>query len=181
MLKKILIALLAVIAIFLIVVALQPSEFHVERTATMAAPAATVFDQVNDFHKWDAWSPWAKLDTNAKIAFEGPPSGAGTIMTWAGNNQVGEGKMTLTESKPGELVKINVDFVRPFEGSSTSQFAFKPDGDQTAVAWTMESHHNFLAKAMCLVFNGKKMMQGEMDKGLANMKSVVEGTSKPNA
>ena len=175
MLKKILIALLAVIAIFLVVVALQ-SEFHVERTATMAAPPATVFDQVNDFHKWDAWSPWAKLDPNAKITFEGPPSGTGTIMTWAGNNEVGEGKMTLTESRPNELVKINVDIVKPMEG--TSEFAFKPEGDQTAVTWSMSGHHNFIAKAMCLVMNGKKMMAGIMDKGLANMKSVVEEASK---
>jgi uncharacterized protein YndB with AHSA1/START domain len=178
MLKKILIALLAVIAIFLIVVALQPSEFHVERTATMAAPPATVFDQVNDFHKWDAWSPWAKLDPNAKITFEGPPSGTGTIMTWAGNNEVGEGKMTLTESRPNELVKINVDIVKPMEGSRTTEFAFKPEGDQTSVTWSMSGHHNFLGKAMCLVMNGKKMMSDIMDKGLANMKSVVEGASK---
>jgi uncharacterized protein YndB with AHSA1/START domain len=178
MLKKILIALLAIVAIFLIVVALQPSEFHVERTATMAAPPATVFDQVNDFHKWEAWSPWAKLDPNAKITFEGPPSGNGTIMTWAGNNQVGEGKMTLTDSRPNELVKINVDIVKPMEGSSTTEFAFKPDGDQTPVTWSMTGHHNFLAKAMCLVMNGKKMMAGIMDKGLASMKSVVEGASK---
>ena len=178
MLKKILIALAAIIAIFLIVVALQPAEFHVERTAAMAAPAATVFDQVNDFHKWDAWSPWAKLDPNAKITFEGPPSGTGTIMTWAGNNQVGEGKMTLTESKPNELVKINVDIVKPMEGSSATEFAFKPEGDQIAVTWSMSGHHNFLGKAMCLVMNGKKMMSDIMDKGLANMKSVVEGASK---
>src|SRR5215210_64080 len=75
MLKKILIVLAAIIAIFLIVVALQPSEFKVERSATISAPPAAVFDQVNDFHKWEAWSPWAKLDPNAKIAFEGPPSG----------------------------------------------------------------------------------------------------------
>ena len=73
MLKKILIVLVTIIALFLIVVALQPSEFSVERTATMAAPPATVFEQVNDFHKWEAWSPWAKLDPDAKIAFEGPP------------------------------------------------------------------------------------------------------------
>ena len=72
MLKKILIALAAIIAVFLIVVALQPSEFHVERTATITAPPATVFDQVNDFHKWDAWSPWAKLDPNAKIDVRRP-------------------------------------------------------------------------------------------------------------
>jgi uncharacterized protein YndB with AHSA1/START domain len=178
MLKKTLIALAAIIAIFLIVVALQPSEFHVERTATITAPPATVFDQVNDFHKWDAWSPWAKLDPNAKITFEGPPSGTGTIMTWAGNNQVGEGKMTLTESRPNELVKINVDIVKPMEGSSTSEFALKPEGDQTAVTWSMSGHQNFIAKAMCLVMNGKKMMPDIMDKGLTNMKSVAEGASK---
>jgi uncharacterized protein YndB with AHSA1/START domain len=178
MLKKILIALLALVAIFLIFVALQPSEFHVERTANMAAPPATVFDQVNDLHKWEAWSPWAKLDPNAKITFEGPPSGTGTIMTWAGNNKVGEGKMTLAESRPNELVKINVDIVKPMEGSSTTEFAFKPEGDQTAVTWSMSGHRNFIAKAMCLVMNGKKMMSDIMDKGLANMKSVVEGASK---
>jgi uncharacterized protein YndB with AHSA1/START domain len=178
MLKKILIALLALVAIFLIFVALQPSEFHVERTANMAAPPATVFDQVNDLHKWEAWSPWAKLDPNAKITFEGPPSGTGTIMTWAGNNEVGEGKMTLAESRPNELVKINVDIVKPMEGSSTTEFAFKPEGDQAAVTWSMSGHHNFIAKAMCLVMNGKKMMSDMMDKGLANMKSMVEGASK---
>jgi uncharacterized protein YndB with AHSA1/START domain len=178
MLKKILIALLALVAIFLIFVALQPSEFHVERTANMAAPRAMVFDQVNDLHKWEAWSPWAKLDPKAKITFEGPPSGTGTIMTWAGNNEVGEGKMTLAESRPNELVKINVDIVKPMEGSSTTEFAFKPEGDQTAVTWSMSGHHNFIAKAMCLVMNGKKMMSDMMDKGLANMKSMVEGASK---
>ena len=152
-----------------------------ERTATMSAPAAVVFDQVNDFHKWEAWSPWAKLDPNAKVAFEGPPSGTGTVMTWSGNSEVGEGKMTLTESKPDELVKINVDMVKPFAGSSSSQFTFKPEGDQTAVTWSMEAHHNFLAKAMCLVFNGRKMMAEAMDKGLASLKTVAEGAGKPSA
>jgi hypothetical protein len=121
MFKKILIALLAVIAIFLIVVALQPSEFQVERTATMAATPAAVFDQVNDFHEWEAWSPWAKLDPNAKITFEATPSGAGTIMTWDGNNKVGQGKMTLTESQPNDKVKIRVDFVKPMEGSNATR------------------------------------------------------------
>jgi Polyketide cyclase / dehydrase and lipid transport len=92
MLKKILIALAAIVAIFLIVVALQPSEFKVERSATIAAQPAAVFDQVNDFHKWEAWSPWAKLDPNAKVAFEGPPSGTGTIMTWTALTKSAKGR-----------------------------------------------------------------------------------------
>ena len=141
-----------------------------------------MFDQVNDFHKWEAWSPWAKLDPNAKVAFEGPPSGTGTIMTWDGNDKVGQGKMTLTESKPNELVKINVEFVKPFEGSV--RLAIRLQARRRSDRGDLDhgpSHHNFLEKAMCLVFNGRKMMAGDMDKGLAQMKTVVEGSSKPSA
>ena len=174
MLRWILIGLAAVVAGFLVVVALQPSEFHVERTAKVAAPAPEVFEQVNDFHKWEAWSPWAKLDPDAKMTFEGPPSGTGTIMAWSGNEKVGEGKMTLTESRPNEFVKVKVEMVKPMEGSSTSEFAFKPDGDQTSVTWSMSAHHNFLQKAMCLIMNGKKMMTEAMEEGLGNMSSALK-------
>jgi len=176
MLKKVLIALAAIIAIFVVVVALQPSEFQLARSTTIAAPQADVFAQVNDFHKWEAWSPWAKLDPQAKIAFEGPPEGEGTIMTWSGNSEVGEGKMTLTESRPYELIKTRVDMVKPFAGSSTSEFTFKPEGEGTAVTWSVAAHHNFMQKALCLIFGGKRMMSDLMDKGLAQMKSVVEST-----
>jgi uncharacterized protein YndB with AHSA1/START domain len=179
MLKKILIALAAIVLIFVVVVALQPSEFQMDRSATIAAPQADVFAQVNDFHKWDAWSPWAKLDPQAKVTFEGPPEGEGTVMTWSGNSEVGEGKMTLTESRPNELVKTRVDMVKPFEGTSTSEFTFKPEGDKTAVTWSVAAHHNFIEKALCLVMGGKTMMSDLMEKGLAQMKSVVE--SRPSA
>jgi len=174
MLKRILIALAAIVLIFLVVVAMQPSDFRVERTTTIAAPQAEVFAHVNDLHKWEAWSPWAKLDPAAKVAFEGPEAGQGAVMTWAGNDKVGEGKMTLVESRPSDLVKINVDFVKPFEGSVTSEFTFKPEGERTAATWAMSGHHNFFEKAMCLVMNGTKMIGDDMDKGLAQLKSVAE-------
>ncbi len=174
MLKKILIALVVIVAAFLVVVAMQPSEFRVERTTTIAAPPEAVFPHVNDLHKWDAWSPWAKLDPNAKVGFDGPDAGEGAAMDWAGNKEVGAGKMTITESKPNELIKFRIDFTEPFAGTSTSSFAFKPEGDKTAVAWSMEAHHTFLEKAICLVMNGKGMVEGQLDEGLAKLKSVVE-------
>lgn len=177
MLRKILIGLAVLVALFIVVVAMQPSEFQVARTATIAAPQAEVFAQVNDLRKWDAWSPWAKLDPDAKINFEGPEAGQGAAMSWAGNDKVGEGKMTIVESKPDEAVKLKVDFVRPFEGTSNSNFAFKPEGDGTSVTWAMSAHHNFLEKAFCLVMNGKKMIGGDMEKGLAQLKSLAEQKS----
>jgi uncharacterized protein YndB with AHSA1/START domain len=174
MLKKILLVLAALVLIFVVVVAMQPSEFQMERSTTVTAPPADVFAQVNDFRKMNAWSPWKDLDPNAKFGFDGPPEGQGMIMTWSGNSQVGEGKMTLTESKPNELVKIKVEMIKPMEGSSTAEFTFKPEGDKTAVTWSTAAHHNFVQKAMCLIMNGKKMMSEMMDKGLAQLKTAAE-------
>jgi uncharacterized protein YndB with AHSA1/START domain len=174
MLKKILIALAVIIAAFLVIVAIQPSEFRVERTTSVAAPADAVFAQVNDLHKWDAWSPWAKLDPAAKITFDGSEAGQGAAMGWSGNEKVGEGKMTIVESHPNDDIKIKVDFTKPFEGSIGSDFAFKPDGDKTTVTWAMTGHRSFVQKAFCLVMNGDKMLAGDIEKGLAQLKSVVE-------
>ena len=144
----------------------------------MAAPPAIVFEQVNDLHKWQAWSPWAKLDPAAKSIFEGPPTGTGASMSWAGNKQVGEGRMTLTESHPSDLVKIKVEFVKPFEGTNTTEFKFKPQGAQTAVTWSMAGRNNFVAKALCLFMNMDRMIGRDMENGLAQLKSVTEAAIK---
>lgn len=174
MLKKILLGLVAIIAVFAIYVALQPADYRVTRSTTVAAPATAVFEQVNDFHKWEAWSPWAKLDPNAKATFEGPESGKGAVFKWSGNHEVGEGAMTVTESRPGELVRINLDFVKPMAGTSTAEFTFKPQGDQTTVTWSMFGQNNFISRAICTVMNQDKMVGGYFEKGLANLKAVVE-------
>jgi uncharacterized protein YndB with AHSA1/START domain len=174
MLKKILIALVLILAALLVVVAMQPSEFRVERTTTIAAAADAVFAQVNDLHKWDAWSPWAKLDPAAKITFDGPEAGQGASMAWSGNDEVGEGKMTIVESHPNDDIKLKVDFTKPFEGSINSDFGFKANADKTDVSWAMTGHRTLVQKAICLVMNGDKMMGGDLEKGLAQLKSVAE-------
>src|SRR5882672_7787264 len=160
-----------VVAVVAILDAFQPSEFRIARTATIAAPAATVFAQVNDFHKWEAWSPWAKLDPAARNTFEGAAAGTGAVFAWAGNSKVGEGRMTITESRPNELVRIKLEFVKPFAATNTAEFTFKPEGERTAVTWSMFGHNNFVGKAVCLVMNMDKTVGGEFDKGLASMKS----------
>src|SRR4026207_1583011 len=114
--KKLLIGLGVVaglVALFAIVVAAQPSECRSPRTATISAPPEAVFAQVNDFHNWEAWSPWAKLDPNAKNSFDGPTSGAGAGFGWSGNDKVGEGHQTIIESRPNELIRIRLDFEKP--------------------------------------------------------------------
>jgi hypothetical protein len=178
MLPTILIVLGAIIVVIVAIVAMQPSEFRVTRTATISAPASAVFTQVNDFHNWEAWSPWAKLDPAAHTTFEGAPAGTGAGFTWAGNKQVGAGRMTITESRPSDLVRIKLEFMRPFKANNTAEFTFKPDGQQTIITWTMTGHNNFMGKAFCLFVNMDKMIGADFDKGLASMKSVSESAPR---
>ena len=176
MLKKILIG---IVVVFLIIVATRPADFRVTRSTTISAPAPAVFAQVNGLKKWEAWSPWAKIDPNMKQTYEGPASGVGAISRWAGNNEVGEGHMTITESRPNELVRFNLEFFKPMAGTSTAEFTFKPEGNQTTVTWSMAGKNNFIAKAMCMFMNMDKMVGGQFEQGLAAMKSIVEAAPKP--
>ena len=178
MLIKILIAVAVIVVVFIVVVAMQPSVFRVARSATMSAPAPAVFAQVNDFHKWEAWNPWGKIDPAMKQTYEGAPAGIGAIYTGVGNKNVGEGRMTLTESRPSDLIRIKLEFFKPFAGTNIAEFTFKPEGNQTAVTWSMTGKNNFMAKAIHLFMNMDKMIGGQFETGLAQMKSIVEAALK---
>ena len=167
-----------ILGAFAIIVALQPSEFVVTRSATMNAPPEEVFAQVNDFHAWQNWSPWAKLDPNAKATFEGPESGEGAIFRWAGNDEVGEGNMQITQSTPNERIVMALEFLKPFPASNITEFTFKPEGDGTTVTWTMSGHNNFIGRAICLFMDMDEMVGGQFEQGLANIRAIVEAEPK---
>jgi uncharacterized protein YndB with AHSA1/START domain len=177
-LGTVLCGLVGLVVVLVIVITLQPADYRVVRSATISAPPQAVFAQVNDFHKWEAWSPWAKLDPAAKNTFEGAPAGTGAVFKWSGNDKIGEGHMAILESRPGELVRIQLDFIRPFEAGCTTEFQFKPEGDQTAVTWTMSGKNNLIGKAFCLVMNMDKTVGGDFERGLAQMKAAAEAAAK---
>lgn len=178
MLKYILIGIVVIVVVLAVIVSMQPAEFRVARSATMSAPAPTVFAQVNDLHKWEAWNPWQKKDPAMKLTFAGPPAGPGASYSWAGNNEVGEGRLTITESRPSDVVRIKLEFMKPFAATNTAEFTFKQEGDKTAVTWSMEGTNNFFAKALHLVMNMDKMVGGEFEKGLVDMKAAAEAAPK---
>ncbi len=178
MLKNILITVAIIISVLAVVVALQPAEFRVARSAIMSAPAQVVYAQVEDLRKWEAWNPWQKIDPAMKLTFAGPATGPGASYSWVGNNQVGEGRLTIIESRPNDLVRIKIEFMKPFAATNTAQFTFKPEGDKTAVTWSMQGNNNFIAKALHLVMNMDKMVGGQFEKGLADMKLVAEAAPK---
>jgi hypothetical protein len=174
MIAKILIGLAALILILVIVVASRPTDFRYERSITVTAAPAAIFPHLNNLHKWQVWSPYAKKDPDAKTVFEGPDEGNGAAMSWAGDSNVGEGKMTIVESKPGELVKYRLDFVKPFTGTNVAEFTFTPEGGGSRVVWSMSGKNNFFSKAFGLIVDCDKMIGDDFEKGLADLKTLVE-------
>ena len=179
MLLRILIGLVVVVGGVAAVIATRPPEFRVARATTIAAPPAVVFAQINDFHKWEAWNPWGKMDPGMKQSYEGEPAGVGAVYRWSGNNEVGEGRMTIVETRPNEQVKVQLDFHKPFAARSLATFTLMPQGtNQTLVTWSMEGQNNFMAKAVHMVMNMDKMIGGQFEKGLAAMKTAAEAAAK---
>lgn len=170
----ILLALALVAILLLVVIAGQPDDFKLTRETKIAAPREKIFPHVNDLRAWEAWSPWAKLDPNAKNSFEGPASGVGAAMAWSGNKKVGEGRMTITESQANELIGFRLDFVRPFKATNTAEFAFRAEGNQTRVTWSMAGQSNFFFKIFGLLVNCEQMAGKDFEKGLASLKAVAE-------
>ena len=101
MLLYILLGLAALLLIFFIIVAMQPGEFTVKRSTSIAAAPAKVFPLVNNLRMWPLWSPWEKLDPAMEKTFEGTGEGPGSSYAWNGNNKVGEGRITISRKQAG--------------------------------------------------------------------------------
>lgn len=181
MLKKVVIGFAVLVIGFLVLVATRPATFTVENSATINAPAAVVYGQVADFHQWERWSPWEKLDPTMKKTFDGAPAGQGAIYSWVGNDQVGEGRMTILNAKPSEQIEIKLEFLKPFEATNQTLFTFKPTGDTTQVTWTMNGTNNFMGKAFSLFVDVEKAVSSDFERGLAALKTVSEGEAKNQA
>ena len=169
---------LGIVAILLfVIIAGQPDEFTVMRPVKISAPPEKVFPHVNELKKWDAWSPWAKIDPNCKMTYVGPPAGVDASYGWAGNNKVGEGKLTIIESAPSSLIGLRLEFLKPFKATNTAEFKFTPEGGQTLVTWSMTGKNNFFFKVFGLFMDCDTMVGKDFEKGLASLKGIAEKAS----
>lgn len=166
--------LLVGIAVLLGLASRQPGAFQISRSARIPAPPATVFGMINDLHRWESWSPWAKLDPAMKVTFDGPPAGVGASYHWVGNSEVGEGRMTIIESRAAEKVGIRLEFMKPIEALNLTEFTLKGQGTETEVTWSMSGTNGFASKLFSVFVDLDKMVGGDFERGLAQLKAAAE-------
>ncbi|GDY13883.1 polyketide cyclase [Planctomycetota bacterium] len=163
---------LVVVAALVLVVAVQPAEFAITRSLAMNAPPAAIFAEVNDFKRWGGWSPWEKIDPNLKRTYGEITAGVGAVYRWQGNDQVGEGSMTISSIKPDQQITIKLEFLKPFAAKNQTIFDFTPTAAGTTVTWTMRGRNDFMTKAVCLFMDMDKMVGADFEKGLAQLKAL---------
>jgi hypothetical protein len=174
---QIIIGIIAVIGLFVGVVATRPAKFRIERSVVAAAPPEKAFVHVNDFHKWVAWSPWEALDPTMKKTFEGAPTGVGSIYSWVGNPKVGEGRMTIERSDAPSVVGLKLEFFKPWKATNATTFSFETVPEGTKITWAMDGTNDFSGKAFSLVMNMDKLVGRDFERGLEALKKLAEGAS----
>jgi hypothetical protein len=177
MIIYLLVGLAVLLAGFLLAAARRPDDLRVERRITVSAPAALAFAQVNDLRQWQEVSPYVQADPAAKYTFDGPAAGVGASLAWSGNSKVGAGRLTITESRPDELVRFKFEYFKPWYCTNTTDFTFRPAGAGTEVTWAMTMKNNFLAKASGLLMNMDKLMGESYEAGLLNLKRRAEAAA----
>jgi uncharacterized protein YndB with AHSA1/START domain len=174
MVKKIVIAAVVLLAALLVYAATKPDTFRVERSASIKAPPEKIFAVLNDFLRWEAWSPWEKKDPAMKRTFSAVTSGKGAVYAWEGNRDVGQGRMEIAESVAPSKVAIKLDFVKPFETQNIVEFTLEPKGDSTNVTWAMQGPMPYISKLITVFVNMDSMVGKDFEAGLANLKAITE-------
>ena len=174
MLWTILIIFAVVIAAILIFAATKPDAFRIQRSLTIAAPPEKIFPYLNDYRRWQDWSPYEKKDPAMKRTFSGPATGPGAIYEWDGNKNVGKGRIEITEDSPNARLAFNLDMLKPFEAHNKGELSLQPQGSATVVTWAMHGRTPYLAKILHVFFNMDRMAGGDFEKGLADLKAIAE-------
>ena len=174
MLKTVALIVIAVIVVALLYAATRPDTFRVERSIRINAAPDKIATLVSDFHQWEKWSPWEKIDPALTRTYSGAASGKGAVYAWAGNKDIGQGRMEVLEAASPTKVLIKLDFITPFEAHNLVEFTLVPEGNTTVVTQAMFGPSPFVSKVMGLVFSMDKMVGGKYEEGLLSLKALAE-------
>ena len=148
--------------------------YTVERSATIDAPAARIYEQIADFHKWRSWSPWEGLDPELQRTHAGPESGTGAVYSWSGNRKAGQGRMEITDATEPSRVLIDLVFEKPWKARNDTRFTIAPEGSGSRVTWTMTGKKTLMTKVMGVVKSMDALVGPDFEKGLARLKATAE-------
>jgi effector-binding domain-containing protein/uncharacterized protein YndB with AHSA1/START domain len=171
-LKVLLGLVLVLVLVFVGVGWFLPDRVHVERSVLIEREAAVVFDVLDDFDQFSAWSPWAEMDPSATYDYSGPGEGVGATMRWSGNEQVGSGTQQIIEAVPNERVVTALDFGEMGRGIATFRLEARDGATQVTWGFDTDFEGDLAGRWFGLFFD--QMLGPDYEKGLTKLKALVE-------
>lgn len=172
--KKIALGVVLAAVVFLGYVTVQSPDYVISRDISINAPAEKIFPYLNSAKLGELWGPWLEVDPAVKMTYSGPESGVGSRASWEGGKQLGTGSATIVESVPGQRVGIKLEYVAPMSMTQDSLYLVAPAGAQTQVTWRVTGRNGFMGRLMCMFMDMDKTVGGMFEKGLSNLKTLVE-------
>ena len=177
--KSLLIGLAALIALLIAIALFLPSAAHVERSASIAAPPAAVFDIVNSLKRFNEWSPWYEIDPSARFTYSGPEKGVGARVEWSSTSpELGAGTQEIVESVPAERVRTQLDFAD--DGEAHANLTLVPEGPGTRVTWSFDMQFGYNLPGRYIGLWLDRVLGPYYEKGLTNLRVIAEAeTTEP--
>jgi len=163
----------AAAAAVLVYAATRSGRFRVARTMNIKASAEKIFSLITDLKTFNSWNPFDKQDPNIKGTYSGPQQGKGAIYAFE-SRQAGTGNLEILDTVPPAKVVMRLLMSRPIAADNRVEFTLDQQADGTRVTWAMEGAVPFVGKVLHLVFNMDKMIGGQFEKGLAELKTIAE-------
>lgn len=152
--------------------------YTVQRTTTVDAPPARVYEQVASFRNWTRWSPWEDADPQLRRTYSGADRGPGAVYAWSGNRKAGQGRMEILSASEPTEVTIDVAFDKPMRSRSRVTFSIVPEGAGSRVTWSMTGRKTLLTRVMGIVVSMDRVLGPDFAKGLARLKAAAESTDR---
>jgi len=170
MLKKIMLALCAFVAIILIVPMFLSSHFSMSRSVEIDAPVTLVFEKLTDLNVYDKWNPFPEGDPTNKTEITG--LGQGSFLVWTGQ-KTGSGKMTISQVEPLQKISVKMEFYKPMQGEGVVNWLTNSKSEsKTELIWTFDQELPYFNRYFGLIM--ESMMGKHFEKGLINYKNLIE-------
>ncbi len=162
--------------IILILGAVAPKNYAVERSVTVDRPVSEVYDYIKYLKKHDEWSPWASRDPNMKKEFRGTDGEPGFVSAWEGNKQVGSGEQEIKKLTENKRLDTELRFLKPYKSTSDAYVNLDAVSEgSTKVSWGFTGENKFPMNIMMMFMNMDKAVGGDFEEGLASLKAKMEG------
>jgi len=157
---------------------LLPAKQKLEKSVTIQAPAAVIYEQLSKLENFNKWSVWSQQDSSTEYTLTGADGTVGAATAWTGDPALsGEGKMEIMALEPGQKISHSIRFKKPKKAKATSVFSLKEANGATTVTWNFEMATPRPWNIFNLFYSMDKQMGRDFEKGLVALKQLTEAST----